>query len=56
MPFDTKPRDIKPRRRMYMFVAVIFAAGVAIAASYIITAKPGESNDKAVSEVVDPNS
>lgn len=48
--------DAKPRRRMYAFVAVIFAVGVVIAGAYVITAKPGESDDKPVSEVVDPNS
>lgn len=44
------------RRRMYAFVAVIFAAGIVIAGAYVILAKPGESADKSVSEVVNPNS
>lgn len=46
----------KARHRMYAFVAIIFAAGLLIAGSYIILAKPGESADKPVTEVVNPNS
>jgi len=44
------------RRRMYAFVAAIFAAGILIAGTYITMAKPGESTDKPVSEVVNPDS
>jgi hypothetical protein len=40
---------------MYAFVAPIFAAGVLIAGAYVIIAKPGESADKPVSEVANPN-
>ncbi|MDM9628477.1 hypothetical protein QTL95_21505 [Rhizobium sp. S152] len=43
------------RHRMYAFVAAIFAAGIVIAGTYVIMAKPGESADKPVSEVVNPN-
>ena len=46
----------KARNRMYAFVAVIFAVGVVIAGSYVIIAKPGESDDKPVTDVVNPNS
>ncbi|MFK0333030.1 hypothetical protein ACIQUB_18105 [Rhizobium sp. NPDC090275] len=45
----------KVRQRMYTFVAVIFAVGVVIAGSYLIMAKPGESDDKPVAEVINPN-
>jgi len=45
----------KARHRMFGFVAIIFAAGIVIAGGYIILAKPGESTDKPVSEVVNPS-
>lgn len=44
------------RHRMYAFVAVIFSIAIVIAGAYVLLAKPGESAEKPVSEVVNPNS
>lgn len=45
----------KARHGMYAFVAVIFGIGLLIAGAYVVIAKPGETADKPVSEVVNPN-
>jgi hypothetical protein len=45
----------KARSGMYTFVAGIFCIGVLVAGAYVFIAKPGESVDKPVSEVVNPN-
>ncbi len=47
--------DSNAPRRMYAFVAAMFAAGIVIAGAYVVMAKPGESADKPVSDVVNPN-
>jgi hypothetical protein len=45
----------KARAGMYVFVGVIFAVGVMVAGTYVFVAKPGETQDKPVSDVVNPN-
>ena len=47
--------DSNAPRRMYAFVAAMFTAGIVIAGAYVVMAKPGESADKPVSDVVNPN-
>jgi len=44
--------DSKARYRMYSFVVVIFVVGLMIAGAYLFIAKPGESEDKPVTDVV----
>ena len=46
----------KARHHMYIFVAIILAAALAIAGAYVVIAKPGEAAEEPVSEVVNPNS
>jgi hypothetical protein len=45
----------KARSGIYTFVAAIFCIGALLAGAYVFIAKPGESVDKPVSEVVNPN-
>jgi hypothetical protein len=45
----------KARSGMYTFVAAIFCVVVLVAGAYVFIAKPGESVDKPLSEVVNPN-